>query len=117
MLPISQPKTWADFRHIRCPFRNGERCRHIDKKTEPCSTEKTCPIYIVWEKVRPKTETEIQQLVGKKFPAKRILSKSNYFCFADKIDGIPMLCTADLNLNRIRVVVEKGIITEVRGIG
>ena len=63
------------------------------------------------------SEKEIQTLVGKKFPAKKILSKTNYFCFADRIDGDPMLCTADLNLNRIRVEVEKGIITKVKGIG
>ena len=63
------------------------------------------------------SEADIHKLVGKKFPAKKILSKTNYFAFADKIDGVPMLCTADVNLNRIGVEVENGIITKVRGIG
>ena len=40
-----------------------------------------------------------------------------YIIFADRIDGVKMCCTADLNLKRIHVHVAKGIITKVTGRG
>jgi hypothetical protein len=63
------------------------------------------------------SDLDLISLIGKKFPAKDILSKTPYFVFADKIDEVPMLCTADLNLNRIRTEVKNGIIIKVKGIG
>jgi len=61
----------------------------------------------------------VQYLIGKKYPLvyKSLPPKSKFFIHADKINGILMLCTADVNLNRIRVIVEKDIITKVNGIG
>ena len=63
------------------------------------------------------SEKKMQSLVGKKFPAKKILSKTNHYAHTDSIDGVNMLCTADVNLKRIHVEVKKGIITKVNGIG
>ena len=58
----------------------------------------------------------VQYLVGKKYPLVRSLP-TKFFVHADRIDGVSMLCTADVNLNRIRVVIEKGIIMKVNGVG
>ena len=63
------------------------------------------------------SEKKMQSLVGERFPAKKILSKTNHYAHADSMDGVHMLCTADVNLKRIHVEVKKGIITKVNGIG
>ncbi len=69
------------------------------------------------QSIKIKSRLEIQRLVGKKFPPIRFLYKTPFMIHANKIDGIPMVCTADLNLNRIKVEVENGVIVKVIGLG
>jgi len=58
------------------------------------------------------------KLLKRNFEETRVGWKEiGYIIFADKIDGIKMLCSADLNSKRIHVHVEKGIITKVKSRG
>jgi len=59
-----------------------------------------------------------RKLIGKDFKAKRNFWKNvGYIIFPSMIDGIPMVCTADLNPKRVMVHIENGLITKVTGIG
>ena len=59
-----------------------------------------------------------RKLIGKDFESKRNFSKKvGYIIFASMIDGVPMVCTADLNLKRIKVHVKNGLIVKVAEIG
>jgi len=57
------------------------------------------------------------ELVGKNFDEAKTSCPAPYFLFPDRIDGNAMIRTADLNMNRISVHVENGIITKVNGAG
>jgi len=67
-----------------------------------------------------KTLKELEQiLLGNDFSLmnKTLKSETDYFLFPSKIDGVLMMCTADVNLRRIKVHVNNKKITEVIGLG
>jgi hypothetical protein len=67
-----------------------------------------------------KTLKELEQiLLGNDFSLmnKILKSETDYFLFPSKIDGVSMVCTADVNLRRIQVHVNNKKITKIIGLG
>lgn len=60
--------------------------------------------------------TDFKELVGTQFSTWQKMVPKPYFVCAIMEDGNEYYLTQEMNQNRIRVVVEKGIITEVQGV-
>lgn len=63
-----------------------------------------------------KTEKDFEFIIGMNFEEAKALVEKPYFLSPDILNGEPIMKTCDMRTDRINIIVENDIITQINGI-